>query len=308
MTTSQDLYEHIHQRKRAVMLLSMGTALTMCIVKIVIAQLTGSVAVLSEAVHSLTDLIAATIVWYSLQHSSSPPDSRHRYGHEKVEDFAAIAEGFIILAAVSYVFYRAIDSVSHNDIVEMPGIAVIVMLVSALINGAVALRLRHVARETESPAVEADGQHLYADVVTSLIVAAGMAVIALTGWQIVDPIVAIVVTVWVGLIGIRMIVGSTRTLLDEALPPDELDALEAVLAKFEGIASYHRLRTRRSGSRRHVDLHLTMDSNLPLWKAHTLAHSVEAAIASVLNNADVLTHIEPLSEEPPPGYDAGPSD
>lgn len=298
----------MERRKQNAMILSMATALTLVIVKLVVYGMTDSIAVLSEAVHSLTDLIAATIIWYSLRHVALPPDSRHRYGHEKLEDASAIMEGAIILIAVGYVLIRAIGILIDGSHIKEPTIGVVVMVATAVVNAAVAMRLRKVARETESAGVGADSQQLAADVVTSLVVASGMGVVALTDWQIVDPIVALIVTAWVGSVGIRLMVGSARVLLDEALPQREIERVERVLGDFQNVVGYHRLRTRRAGSRRHVDLHLTLDSDLPLWKAHEIAHDVEAAIAKALGNVDVLTHIEPLSETPPPGKDDGPSD
>lgn len=298
----------LERRKQHAMLLSMGTAATLVVAKLIVAGMTDSVAVLSEAVHSLTDLVAATIIWYSLRHVATPPDARHRYGHEKLEDISAIAEGAILLIAVGYVLIRAIGNLIDGSHVKQPVVGIVVMVIAAIVNAFVALYLRRVARETDSAGVAADAQQLTADVVTALMVAGGMGLVALTGWQIVDPIVALLVTAWVGSVGLRLVIGSARVLLDEALPPHEIELVESVLGDFESVDGYHRLRTRRAGSRRHVDVHLTLDSDLPLWKAHEIAHQVEIAIRHALGNVDVLTHIEPLSETPPPGTDDGPSD
>lgn len=296
-------------RKQRAIVLSISSAIVLTALKLAVAVHTGSVAVLSEAVHSLTDLIAAAIVFVSLRRAASPPDSRHRYGHEKFENFSAIAEGAIIIVAIGYVMFEAFQRLHQHEVVTTPTLAALVMVASALVNLAVATHLRRVGTQAESAAVLADAQHLLTDVYTSAAAAIGLALVAATGWHFLDSLVALVVSALVVRIGLALIVGSTRVLLDEGLPDEEIATIERVISEgFDGAVGFHRLRTRRAGSRRHIDVHLTLDGNLLLWRAHELAHEVEEAIECALPNVDVLTHIEPHTEEPPPGHDFGPSD
>lgn len=297
------------RRKRRLVLLSIATAATLTFLKLVVAVLTGSVAVLSEAAHSLTDLVAAAIALVAVQRAAHPPDTRHRYGHDKFENASAIAEGLIILTAVAFVVYRAFEQLLTGGHVQMPALAAGVMLLSAVVNLVVSRALLRVGTETDSPALVADGHHLMTDVYSSAAAGVGLTLVALTGYDPLDPIVALAVSLLIVRIGLQLIVTSLRVLLDEGLPPDEITAIERVIKEgFDGIAGFHRLRTRRAGSRRHVDLHLTLDRELPLWRAHEIAHDIEHAIEQHLPNVDVLTHLEPDDEAPPPGHDVGPGD
>lgn len=299
---------HGHRKRRA-MRLSIATAVTLTLVKLVVAARTDSVAVLSEAAHSMTDMVAAVIVLFSIQRAMSPPDSRHRYGHEKFENVSAMAEGLIILTAIGYVAFRTIERLVEGGTVHTPALAAAVMLASGAVNLMVARYLRRVGIDTESPGVLADSSHLMTDVYTSFGAGIGLALVAATGWDVIDPVVALVVSVLVVQVGVRLVIGSARVLLDEALPPDEIETIERVIAEgFIDVAGFHRLRTRRAGSRRHVDLHLTLDRILPLWRAHEIAHRVERAIELALPNVDIVTHIEPDTVAPPPGEDVGPGD
>lgn len=302
-------YDESAARKQLAIQLSMATAVSLTVVKLGVAVLTDSVAVLSEAVHSLTDLAAAAIVWYSLRHAAAPPDRRHRFGHGKAEDAAAIAEGVIITAAIAYVAWRSVSLLLDGASVDHPSLGVATMLVSSAINFGVALHLRRVGIETDSAAVQADAQHLLGDVTTSLAVAAGLVMVWVTGESVFDPVAALIVAIVIVRVGARLVISGARVLLDESLPRDEVRLIEDVVRHdFGDVAQFHRLRTRKAGSRRHIDLHVTMDRNLPLWRAHAIADDVERAIERALPNVDVLTHIEPDTEAPPAGADAGPSD
>jgi cation diffusion facilitator family transporter len=308
-SASADVIAAHTRRKRRAISLSIATAAALTFLKLVVAAATGSVAVLSEAAHSMTDLVAAGVVLLAIQRASSPPDSRHRYGHEKIENASAMVEGSIILAAIAYVIFRTIERLTTGGEVDTPLLAAAVMGVSGAVNLIVSRLLRRVGRDTDSDAVRADATHLMTDVYTSFGACIGLTLVAITGYDIIDPLVALVVSVLVVMMGIRLIVGSARVLLDEGLPPEEIEMIERVIAEgFEGVAGFHRLRTRRAGSRRHVDLHLTLDGDLPLWRAHDIAHNVERAIETALPNVDVLTHLEPDSAAPPPGEDVGPGD
>ena len=297
------------RRKRLAIVLSIGTAATLSIAKLVVALFTGSVAVFSEAVNSLTDIAASAVSLVALRRAASPPDSRHRYGHEKLENVSAIIQGMIILGAIAFVIAESIERLVYpaEEGVVSPLLAASVMLGSAIINLAVATHMRKVARDTDSAAVEADAQHLMTDVYTGAGTAVGLGLLGVTGFERIDSIIALIVSGFIVRTAFHLIVGSTRVLLDEGLPNEEIDLIERLIDSegVEGLTGFHRLRTRRAGSRRYVDLHLTLEPNLPLWKAHEIAHMVEEAIEERLENVDVLIHIEPDTVAPPPGEDLG---
>ena len=299
-----------HRRTQRAIALSISLAISLTAVKVVIAIATGSVAVLSEAVHSLTDLVAAAVAMLALRRAAQPPDSRHRYGHDRLEDVSAIVEGIIILAAIGYVIVVAVQRLSSAHSIDTPFLAAAVMLASSVLNFGLARYLHRIGRETESSAVSADAQHLMTDVYTSGVTAIGLALVAITGIDRIDSIVALVGAALVVRIGVSLIIGSTRVLLDEGLPADEIAAIEQVIAGegIDGVTGFHRLRTRRSGSRRYIDLHLTLHGSLTLAQAHELAHRVEHAIRQCLPNTDVMIHLEPDDAAPAEGQDLGPGD
>ncbi len=296
-------------RKQFAMRVSIAAAVILTVSKLAIFSLTGSMAVLSEAANSVTDLMASLITLLAIRRAATPPDARHRYGHEKLENIAAAIEGLLILTAIGWIIWNSVQRLRFGSEVELPLVAAAVMMASAVINALVARFLYRVGRETDSPAVAADGHHLMTDVYTSFGAGAGLVMVALTGASWLDPLVALAVSFLVVRIGALLVIDALRVLADEGLPPEEITRIHEVIEQgFEGVTGYHRLRTRRAGSRRHVDLHLTLDGNLPLWRAHEIADNVEAAIVRELPNADVLTHIEPDSAAPPPGVDLGPGD
>lgn len=299
-----------NMRNRRAIRLSITAAALLTLAKVGVAFITGSVAVLSEATHSLTDFVAAAIALIAIRRAAQPPDSKHRYGHEKLENLSAVAEGFIVLAAITYVIVNAVDKLlSGSTHVSNPWLAAGVMLVSAITNFGISRMLLRTGAETDSTAVIADGHHLITDVYTSAGAAIGLALVAITGNNVIDPIVALLVSGLVIRIGIHLIVDAFRVLVDEGLPDEEIAIIEHVLQhEFGNELGYHRLRTRRGGSRRHVDVHLTIDGLLTLNAAHEIAERVEDAICRALPNTDVLTHIEPKSAAPPPGSDIGPGD
>jgi cation diffusion facilitator family transporter len=305
-----DLESPLHTlRKQRAMVISITAAVLLTAAKIIIAGITGSVAVLSEAAHSLTDLVAATITLLAIRRASSPPDTRHRYGHEKLENIAAAVEGLIILAAISWVIWTSLERLRFGGEVELPLAAAGIMVFSAVSNWLVARHLVRVGEATNSPAVRADGHQWMTDVYTSIAGAVGLIFVAITGAHWLDAAVALAVSTLVVRIGFVLVMDAVRVLADEGLPPDELRRIEAIVGRERtGVTGFHRLRTRRAGSRTHVDLHLTVNGSMPIWQAHEIAHEVEADIMHAIPNVDVLIHLEPDSAAPAPGGYLGPGD
>src|SRR3954451_25481051 len=263
--------------------------------KIVAGVLTGSVAILTEALHSGIDLLASFIAYFSVRRAEEPADASHRYGHEKYENAAAAAEGMLILAGSAVIAFAAIRALIHGPELDNLGVGIVVIGFAATANLAVSSWLFRKARETASPALAGDAAHLRTDAYTSIGVLVGLALVSVTGAEWLDPVVALMIAVAIVVTGARITMGSLRVLVDEALPDDELEAIRKEIEAFgaKGVVGYHQLRPRSAGSRRYVDLHVQFRHGTSLEEAHHTAHQLQDAIERSLNGADVLIHIEP---------------
>lgn len=283
------------RQNRAAALLSVASNALLTVVKLAIGIVTGSVAVLSEAANSAGDLIASAIAFAGVRAAARPADDDHPYGHEKTENLAAAIEGALVLAAGAAVAVEALrrlatgaPEIAHLDL------AVAVMAASAVVNLIVAARLRRVARRTGSPAIEGDAAHLASDVWTSAGTAAGLGLVAVTGWAPLDALVALAVAAYVMSVGGRLAWRAAQVLLDTGLPPDEMAAIEEVLAGFarSDRVSFHALRGRRAGAKRHVDLHMVVPPETTVRHGHAMSGRVKAAVRARLPNTEVLIHLE----------------
>jgi cation diffusion facilitator family transporter len=263
--------------------------------KLVAGAVTGSVAILTEAIHSGIDLIASCIAFFSVRQAEEPADAGHRYGHEKFENVAAAAEGVLILAGAAVIVYASAHALVEGTELESLGFGIGVIAFASIVNLLVSAWLFRRARETESAALEGDAAHLRTDAYTSLGVLVGLALVHWTGWTWVDPAVALVIACAIVVTGLRLVARSWRVLVDEALPEDELEAIRAAILDFRDrdVVGYHQLRTRRAGARRYVDLHVQFRAGTTLEDAHGIAHELQDRIASRLRGADVLIHLEP---------------
>jgi len=256
---------------------------------------TGSVAILTEAIHSSVDLIASFIAYFSVRQAEEPADAEHRYGHEKFENVAAAAEGVLILVGSGVIIYASAHALIKGPELESLGFGIAVIGFASLVNLLVSAWLYRRAADTDSAALEGDAAHLRTDAYTSLGVLVGLALVHWTGWQWVDPIVALVIAVAIVVTGLRLVARSWRMLVDEALPPEERAAIHSAIEDFPGgeVVGYHQLRTRRAGARRYIDLHVQFRAGTTLEDAHAIAHSLQDRIAAGLRGADVLIHLEP---------------
>ena len=278
---------------------SIAANAALIVFKLLVGVLTGSISIISEAVHSTTDLVAAAIALISVREASRPADPRHRYGHEKVENFSGVIEGAIIFAAAVVIVVEAVDHLIVGETLDHIPLAIAVMLVSAAVNAALSRYLYGAARRTDSPALRADAVNHLTDIYTSLGVAGGLALIELTGKTFFDPVLALVVAAFIMWTAWTVVSQSTRVLLDEALPDDELDIVRATVAEHRGelITGYHKLRARHAGARHLIDLHVTVPDEMTVVRAHEIAHHIETDIAARLPNTEVLVHLEPASRE-----------
>ena len=290
--------------KRHAAALSIVSNTLLILLKVVAGALTGSVAILTEAMHSAIDLIASIVAFVSVRKADEPADERHPYGHEKMENLAAAIEGMLILVGSGVIVFEASRRLFVGGEVERLWIGIGVVGLSIVVNLAVSAFLYRRARQTESPALEGDAAHLRTDAFTSTGVLVGLVLVQVTDAQWLDPAVALLVAVAIVISGVRILARSSRILVDEALPQEELDVIRTAVLSFgpRGMVGYHNLRARKAGARRLVDLHVQFRGGTSLEQAHQTAHLLQDAIEDRLGNVDVLIHIEP-ADRVRPGYE-----
>ena len=281
--------------KSAAAALSIVSNTFLILLKVVASSITGSVALLTEAMHSSIDLIASIVAFISVRKADEPADAEHPYGHEKIENLAAMIEGILILVGSGVIAFEAIRHLIVGTQVAHLGFGIAVVAISIVVNFFVSRKLGRRARETESVALEADAVHLRTDMATSFGVLIGLVLVSITGADWLDPAVALLIAAAIVREGFKILNRSSRVLVDEALPASELDAISAEIRAFgpQGVAGFHKLRARRAGARRYVDLHVQFASGTTLEQAHETAHRLQDAIATRIPGADVLIHLEP---------------
>jgi cation diffusion facilitator family transporter len=281
-------------KKARVALISIGSNSVLTLGKLVVGLAMGSVSVISEAIHSSLDLAAAIIAFFAVRTASKPADERHNYGHGKFENLSGIIEASLILVAGVMIINNAIPKLKGGVELESIGLGAGVMGVSVIVNLFVSRKLLKTARETESPALEADGWHLMTDVYTSLGVFAGLGAIYLTGLTILDPLIAIGVALLIFKAAFNLISDSLRTMLDTNLPRTEENLIQGVLLNYaEEYVEFHELRTRRAGSDRYIDLHLVVPRYKDIDAVHSLCDRIEDDIRTQLPGVQILIHTEP---------------
>jgi cation diffusion facilitator family transporter len=275
--------------------LSIASNSVLIAIKLAAGAITGSIAILTEAIHSLIDLIASVVAFVSVRKADEPADAEHPYGHQKVESLAATIEGMLILVGAGIIVYEATHRLVDGAEVELLGIGIAVMGFSVVANLVVSTVLSRQAAAHESAALEGDAAHLRTDALTSAGVLVGLLLVEVTGVVAFDSITALIVAAAIVAAGVRIMYRSGGVLVDEAVPGLEMDRIEAAIAaaRTDEVAGYHKLRARRAGSRRHIDLHVQYRSGTSLERAHDLSHQMRAAIEAAIPGAEVLIHAEP---------------
>jgi cation diffusion facilitator family transporter len=277
--------------------LSIAAAVVTIGLKMTAWRLTGSVGLLSDALESLVNLVAAIMTLMMLTVAARPPDEDHAFGHSKAEYFASGTEGALILLAAVAIGWTAVHRFLAPQPIEQAGLGVVVSTAASLVNLGVSRVLMRAGRRYHSIALEADAHHLMTDVWTSAGVLAGIGLVALTGWQRLDPIIALLVACQIVWTGIQLLRRSAMGLLDAALSPAEQEAVRAVLARHEGPAlQFHALRTRQAASRRFVSMHVLVPGDWTVRRGHELLEQIEQEIRAVVPNTTVLTHLEALED------------
>jgi cation diffusion facilitator family transporter len=285
-------------KKNRVVLVSIVSNSALIALKIVAGILMCSVAVISEAIHSSIDLLAAIVAYIAIAKADEPADTGHPFGHGKFENISGFFEALLIFFAAGIIVAEAVHKLIHPPmaIVKLDwGIGV--MAISSVVNLAVSRTLFHSAKKHDSIAIEADAVHLGADVLTSLGVMLGLVAIRFTRLVFLDPLIAIAVAGLILRASIDLTLRSIADLADQKLPDREIEVIEAILRGYPEIGSYHKLRTRRSGPRREIDCHIQVDPGTTLRAAHDLCFKVENAVKKAFPGAYVTIHVEPGAEK-----------
>jgi cation diffusion facilitator family transporter len=277
--------------------LSIAAAIATMALKAAAYHFTGSVGLLSDALESLVNLAGALMALAMLAVAARPPDEDHAYGHSKAEYFSAGAEGALIVIAALSIAVAAVDRLLHPQPIQQVGLGLAVSVVAALLNLAVAIVLLRASRRHRSATLQASAHHLLTDVWTTAGVLVGVGAVALTGWLVLDPLVAIAVAVNIVWAGGRILRESVAGLMDAALPVSEQRVLRNLLDGYaaEGI-EYHALRTRRAGAHRFVSVHVLVPGDWSVQQGHDLLERIESDVRRALPPVTVLTHLEPLGD------------
>ena len=278
--------------------LSIASVSLLIILKVVASILTGSISIRADAVHSALDLIAAITTFIGVRISGKPADERHPFGHGKAENVSSIVVAGLIFTAAGIIIYSAVRRLIVGAPLELIGIGIYVTAVAIALNILISRYLSKVAQATDSPALAADAHHLFSDVLSSVAVLAGLIAVRLTGLNMLDPIIALLVALFILKVGYDTLRKSFGGLVDVRLPErEEAEIKSGIIEHYSEIVSFHKLRTRKAGSQRYIDLHLVMPKNASVDEAHRMCDHLEQDIENRLRHTSVTIHVEPCRIE-----------
>lgn len=277
--------------------LSLGAATVIIILKTIAFWVTGSVGLLSDAVESIANLVAAAVALWALTLANRPPDENHAFGHSKAEYFSSALEGILILVAAGGIAVTAGGRLFHPEPLEEIGLGLGLSIVASIINAAVAWVLLKASRRLRSITLRADAYHLLTDVWTSVGVIAAIIVVNMTGWLFLDPLIALIVAANITWTGINLIRETGSELLDAALPTDMQQTIGLILNEYrsQGV-EFHALRTRVAGSRGFVSFHVLVPGIWTVQQGHDLCELIEASLVKALPGISIMTHLEPIDD------------
>ena len=277
--------------------LSLVTGFAVLALKLGASWVTGSVGLLSDALESLVNIAAAAVAIVALRTASRPPDSEHQFGHGKAEYFSALVEGAMIVVAATMIVISAVERLLNPQPLSEVGLGLAISVLASILNAVVAFVLYRVGTEHGSLALIADSHHLVTDLWTTGGVLVGVVVVAVTGWERLDPIIALAVAANIIFVGVRLLRRSTAGLMDTALPADEVMTIRGVLHGFQGPeVTIHGLQTRSAGRQRFVSMHVLVPGAWSVERGHDLCDAIETEVQGSLPGTVCLTHLEPLED------------
>ncbi len=288
------MFSGIHGAAR----LSVVVVIGLIVLKVVVGAITGSLSVLAQAVDSFLDLFAVVVTLLAIRIATKPADEEHPFGHGKAENIAAIVQAILIFIAGVSIIYSGVHRILTGATLELTEAGIGVMLVSIVASIFLSRHLLMVSRAADSPALEANARNIAADIYSAAAVLVGLLVVRFTGLNIIDPILAILVALFIFKVAYDVLINSFGDLVDVKLPEAEEDSIKSAITEHFGgeVVNFHALRTRKAGTRRYIDLHLVMPKETSLEEAHQMCDHLEQDIESRLHGTDVTIHVEPCDE------------
>jgi cation diffusion facilitator family transporter len=278
--------------------LTIGTVVLLILLKVSVGIISGSVSIIAQAIDSLLDLFAALVTFFSLRFAGKPADKEHPFGHGKAESISGVVQAGLIFAAAAFIIYQSVTRIVVGAAIEYVTTGIVVMAVCIVVNILVSRHLHRVARQTDSAALEANARNLATDVYSALGVLVGLVVVQVTGLNILDPIIAIGVTLLILKTAYVVMRKSFSHLIDVKLPEDEEALIVSTMSEHMGeLVDFHGLRTRKAGSERYIELHMIMARDASIERAHSLCDHLEEDIKSRLPHTHVTIHVEPCDME-----------
>lgn len=279
-------------------IVSTSVATLLMVMKMTVGILSGSIAVLASAIDSLLDLTVSLFNYFALHNAEKDPDDTFNYGRSKIEPLAAVIEGTVISLSALFILYEALVKITHPREMEYMGISLAVMLVSIFITSLLVLFLNRVAKKTGNMVIKADALHYKTDIISNGAVLTALALVSLTGEQIVDPLLGIGIGIYMIYSALPIIKEGILMLLDAALPEEELEKIKEILQSDKAVTNFHHLRTRESGSNVFISVHVVFNVSISLYDAHRVADKLEFKIKQLFSDkkAHVLMHMDPYDD------------
>jgi cation diffusion facilitator family transporter len=278
--------------------LALFATLGLTVLKLGTAYVSNSVGVLSEGVHSFLDLVSAALSFFTVREAGKPADQDHPFGHGKIETLSSLFESLLLAIAAGLIFYEGLEHIRNPEPIQYEGLAIGIMIFSILASYAVYYHNSSAARETESSALHVNALHFLSDVVASAGILIGLILLKWTGWLWLDPVIAFVVAAYILVVSAKQVKEALAELADTQLPEEEVQTIRNLFSQFQKeMIEAHDLRTRKSGSTRHIDFHLVVCGNMSVEASHSLCDEIESRITDQFPRASVTIHVEPCEKE-----------
>lgn len=278
--------------------LALAATIGLTVFKLGVAKLSGSVGILSEGVHSFLDLISASVSYFTVREAIKPADADHPFGHGKIETLSSLFESLLLVAAAGWITYEGVQHFTHPMPIHHEGLAMVTMVISIVISYAVYRHNLGASVSADSSALRVNALHFLSDVVASIGVLVGLVLLKLTGWLLIDPIMAFCVAAYILLISVKQVKVALQELSDLQLPEREIEEVRVIVSQFEGrTIEAHDIRTRKSGATRHIDFHLVVCGHMSVNESHAVCDEIEMRICDRFPGASVNIHVEPCETE-----------
>jgi cation diffusion facilitator family transporter len=278
--------------------LALWATIGLTLLKLGAAYISHSVGVLSEGVHSFLDLVSAALSFFTVREAGKPADEGHPFGHGKIETLSSLFESLLLTFAAGIIIYEGIDHLQNPQPIHYENLAIGVILFSLVVSYVVYRHNSFAARETESSALQVNALHFLSDVVASLGILLGLIILKITGWALIDPLLAFTVAAYILVISLKQVRGAIAELADTQLPESEIQKIQFILSQFsKKVINVHHLRTRKSGALRHIDFHLVVCSQMTVEASHAVCDEMESQLNQLFPRVSVNIHVEPCEEE-----------